>query len=342
MNSTMHNNTIAKTLSELTLGVPTVFEDLAAFPLQGSRTNVRDYLTLEQALSSKTARVTEVSESGSVPELKFVNDGVAPVLLLDGEELVGAKQNRILNLTILVPARSSILIPVSCVERGRWSRRSQEFSAARRTMYARGRAEKMEHVSAAMSVGGSRRANQGAVWASVTDKAECMNVSSDTEAMSDIYENRQQKLNEYMKAFPVADDQRGAVFCLGGRVAGLELFDRPATFSVLMPALVQSYALDAMEGRLHGGAPEAEAVAEFLSDLGQSVPQRFDALGLGQDLRFRSTTVSGAALEIDGELLHLLAFSRHNHGSGGRAEDDSQAPGYQSRVVPFSRRRRGH
>ena len=338
----MHNNTIAKTLSELTLGEPTVFEDLAAFPLQGPQGAVRDYLTLEQALSSKTARVTEVSDAGSVPELKFVNDGVAPVLLLDGEELVGAKQNRILNLTILVPAHSSILIPVSCVERGRWSRRSQEFSAARRTMYARGRAEKMEHVSAAMSVGGSRRANQGAVWASVMDKAHCMDVSSDTEAMSDIFENRQQKLNEYMKAFPVADDQRGAVFCLGGRVAGLELFDRPTTFSTLMPALVQSYALDAMEGRLHGGAPEVTAVAEFLSDLGQSVPQRFDALGLGKDLRFRSTTVAGAALEIDGELLHLLAFSRHNHGGPGAGQGQSPEPGYRSQVVPFSRRRRGH
>jgi hypothetical protein len=39
-----------------------------------------------------------------VPQLLFINDAMRPVLLLDGEELVGAKQNRVLNLTVLAPA----------------------------------------------------------------------------------------------------------------------------------------------------------------------------------------------------------------------------------------------
>ena len=337
----MQNNTIAKTVSGLSVGSPTVFEHLAAFPLRGAARAVEDYLTLEQALTGKTARVTEISESGSVPELRFVNDGNTPVLLLDGEELVGAKQNRILNLTILVAARSEILIPVSCVEQGRWSRRSEEFTAARRTMYARGRAEKMEHVSMAMA-GGSRRANQGAVWSSVTDKAACMGVSSDTGAMSDIYENRQAKLAEYTGAFVAGDEQCGAVFCLGGRVAGLELFDRPAVFGALFPALVQSYALDAMEGRLQGGVVSPDAVGEFLMELSETSARRFDALGIGEDLRFRDTRVSGAALEVEGRLVHLLAYARHSHTGDGEQKDATGEPGYRSRVLPFSRRRRGH
>jgi hypothetical protein len=45
-----------------------------------------------------------VSEGGSVPHLLFINDAMRPVLLLDGEELVGAKQNRVLNLTVLAAA----------------------------------------------------------------------------------------------------------------------------------------------------------------------------------------------------------------------------------------------
>ncbi len=57
---------------------------------------ISEYLTLDEALAAKTATVTEVSESGSVPELYFQNEGDLPVLLLDGEELVGAKQNRVL------------------------------------------------------------------------------------------------------------------------------------------------------------------------------------------------------------------------------------------------------
>jgi hypothetical protein len=90
------------------------------FPLLNGGGHTRSYQTLREALAAGTLRVTEVSEGGSVPRLSAVNDGDKAVLILDGEELVGAKQNRIANLTILVPAKRTIPIPVSCVEAGRW------------------------------------------------------------------------------------------------------------------------------------------------------------------------------------------------------------------------------
>ena len=40
-----------------------------------------------------------------------------------GEQLAGGKQNRVLNASILVPAKSELPIPVTCVERGRWALR---------------------------------------------------------------------------------------------------------------------------------------------------------------------------------------------------------------------------
>jgi len=45
--------------------------------------------------------------------------GDLPLLLLDGEQLVGAKQNWIMNMTVLVAAHTAVTIPVSCVERVR-------------------------------------------------------------------------------------------------------------------------------------------------------------------------------------------------------------------------------
>ena len=84
---------------------------------------------------------------GSVPELKVFNGLSQPVLLLDGEELIGAKQNRVLNLTIMVPADTEMMIPVSCVEAGRWQHISDGFVAADRTQFARGRAKKLSQVS---------------------------------------------------------------------------------------------------------------------------------------------------------------------------------------------------
>jgi len=64
----------------------------------------------------EAARITEVTESGSVPFLQVANGADRPLLLLDGEELIGAKQNRILNTTVLVAGHTEVTIPVSCVE----------------------------------------------------------------------------------------------------------------------------------------------------------------------------------------------------------------------------------
>jgi hypothetical protein len=71
---------------------------------------------LEQALDGGTLKITEVSEGGAVPFLRAENNGSKPVLILDGEELTGGKQNRIVNTTIIFSAETSMKIPVSCVE----------------------------------------------------------------------------------------------------------------------------------------------------------------------------------------------------------------------------------
>ena len=63
--------------------------------------------------------VTEVSQGGSVPDLRLINKSANKLLAVDGEELIGAKQNRIVNATFLIAANTEIIIPVSGVEQGR-------------------------------------------------------------------------------------------------------------------------------------------------------------------------------------------------------------------------------
>jgi hypothetical protein len=81
---------ISDTVSGTRLGDPITFRNMTVFPLFGQGITP-DYLTLDEALAQKRAKVTEVSEGGSVPELRFVNEGDMPVFLMDGEELIGAK-----------------------------------------------------------------------------------------------------------------------------------------------------------------------------------------------------------------------------------------------------------
>jgi hypothetical protein len=102
-------------LDQIKIGGKQVYKNLALFPLLSAQADSLDYLTLDEALKDGLVEVTEVSEGGHVPDLKVVNNSPRMILILDGEELVGAKQNRIVNTTILVAAYSTLDILVSGV-----------------------------------------------------------------------------------------------------------------------------------------------------------------------------------------------------------------------------------
>jgi len=106
-----------------------------------------EYLLLDEALSENLMEVVELDSDGSVPELKVVNKSPKMILILDGEELVGAKQNRIVNTTILVRGNAAIVIPVSCVEHGRWAYDTPQFHSQERMMSSNLRAMKTEQVN---------------------------------------------------------------------------------------------------------------------------------------------------------------------------------------------------
>ena len=167
---------INKALQAVTLGEVQSFENLQITPQLASTPGTADYLTLAEAQEQGLAVVTEVSESGSVPTLLLENTAEKAVFLLDGEELVGAKQNRILNLTLLVPAKTKLEIPVSCVEQGRWSHRTEAFESSERAFFSKGRARKAERVSESLRASGYRNSDQGEVWGDIGDKMASMDV----------------------------------------------------------------------------------------------------------------------------------------------------------------------
>ena len=84
-------------LGSLRLGEVQQFKNLAMVPVVSDYDDCLVYITLGEALGAGSIEIREVSEGGSVPELRVVNRAGKMVLILDGEELVGAKQNRIVN-----------------------------------------------------------------------------------------------------------------------------------------------------------------------------------------------------------------------------------------------------
>ncbi len=327
---------IDELLAGLESDKPQVFKNICMFPLLRSTRPDSDYIMLDQALNEAVVEITEISDGGSVPDLTLLNTGDKPVLLLDGEELVGAKQNRVLNLTILAPANATTTIPVTCVEAGRWSYNSSSFSSAPRTMFNRGRASKSDQVSMSMRDEGSRRSNQTAVWDEISLKSERMSVDSETGAMSDMYENYEDKLDEFVNGFQATQNQVGAMFSIDGLVMGVDVFDCPDTMAKTLNKLIRSYALDAIEtGDSKTGRADDRKATAFLKKIKKCRFDLFPAVGLGQDLRINSQSISGGALVEDDRAIHLWAFPL-------RSGQPSASPRMASHLARASRRRRMH
>lgn len=324
-------------LAGLTIGEPDRFGGLTVFPLSAPGQRRFPFLLLEDGLRSGQVTVREVNEHGSVPDLAVVNRSESPVLIVDGEELVGAKQNRIANLSLLVPARRTTIIPVSCVEAGRWDHSGQDFGVTERVQFSRGRAVRLRSVQRAMRLSGSRHSDQGEVWSAIERKADRMHAHSPTAAMSEIFERHGPALGEYVEKLTCNPGQVGALFAIGGNEFGLDLFSRSEVFARFFPKLVRSYAIDAMERRRSGEPADLNAASGFLDRLREGAFDAHPASALGHDVGIVARGAIAGALVVDGNTLHLTAFSDR---AAAEEPDSGTFPGSRQRREHLRRRRR--
>jgi hypothetical protein len=293
------------------LGAPVAHRGIVITPLFPRRDPVAHYLTLEEALP-QGFRIGELSDAGVVPELLAENPLAEDVLLYDGEELVGAKQNRILNASILVAAGSKLPISVSCVEEGRLHSQSAAFAAAPHAANPRLRRRKAEAQRAAPL---ARGIAQSDVWDEVALTADRLDVASPTRANADAFHGHRTSLAELEQAFALEHGQCGAVLAVGD-VLCLDAVSRPDAFATLWPKLRAGYLLDALD-RLDQAPATTEVVTGLIDTLSAARLARRASDGRGDDVRLESPRVLGSGLELDGELIQLSAFTREGS-AGGR------------------------
>jgi len=276
------------------------------------------YVLCAEALGSGMLTITE-QDVASVPELVAANAGDLPALLLDGEHLEGARQHRILNTTVLVPARSRTVIPVSCVERGRWHVQGRpDFAPSDVHAYARLRTLNKEQVARSARAGRGRATDQGAVWKDVAERSTELGAApSATGWMGDAIRDRRAAIEETLRAFPgPRAGQVGVVACVGGRPVALDVFDRPETLAPLWERLVRGYAMDAI-----GAEPEPSGRADvdrFLEAAAAADATEHDGVGLGTEVVLTSPEVVGSALVWEGAVVHAAAFARRREAASPR------------------------
>jgi len=292
----------------LATGEARAHRKLSMLALMGADRPGPAYLLLNDAMAAGLVTVGELSEGGSVPELLLENRADRPVLAVDGQELIGARQNRVLNLSLLLAAASKTVVPVSCVEQGRWRYESRDFSPSRNMMFASAKMSKSSHVTRSMRRDGSRHSDQGDVWDRVASKFEALGKESPTMAMDRVFVDFDADLGGFAQALTPVEGQRGAVYLVDGVLAGVELFDRAATFAALHESLTRSYAMDALEAERRKPAHRDVAdAAQFLSMLSTTEAEVWPAVGLGEDWRSSDAAVVLAALVVDGVAVHASA-----------------------------------
>jgi hypothetical protein len=175
----------------------------------------------------------------------------------------------------------------------------------------------MAQVSASLQSTGTRYSNQGAVWQDIDEKSRRLNTTSRTSAMAGIFEQHASALQEYVDSFKTEEGQVGAVFLIGGKVGGFELFDSPDTLQKLWPKLLRSYGLDALDRAVAAGEGDenpppgvgTNKVEAFLQRLSGAESKPYPAVGEGEDIRLSSAGLTGAALAARGRVIHLSAFA---------------------------------
>ncbi len=296
-----------------------VYSNLTLFPLLAPNGIKPDYLTLDQALDGNFVEITELDDAGRVPELKLINLGKKKVLIIEGEELVGAKQNRIVNSSFLIAGKAEVIIPVSCVEQGRWRYESDKFESGKKIMHASLRRNHQQDVSYSLRHGDGYLSNQGRIWDGIAEKSARMKVAAPTGAMADVFESYEDSLSEFIDKFKLIEWQVGAIFAINGQVLGLECFGCHDTFKRFFNKLVKSYALDADSPKSQPSkSVPPDKARKFIASVIKSKGEGHPSLGLGENITFESRIVSGAALVEGNRVLHLSAFKKEGKGNPTR------------------------
>jgi hypothetical protein len=304
-------NAVKSRLQSVRFAQAQVYKNIAIVPLVAPADGTFQYRTLGEALGSSDLAITEVSATGSVPELMVVNRGDKSVLLIDGEELAGAKQNRVLNTSILLKEVSETKIPVSCTEQGRWAYTSKAFSESGNVMAYKSRSRKTRSVQFSLEASAGHKSDQGEVWHGIAELQAKACAPSPTSAMSDVYKARQEELHKCDEIFKTVDNQIGLVAFIDGTPAGADLVSLPAAYVKLHPKLVRSYALEALLNPKQQ-TPLDDTIAtharQFLDEIAAAEQRPFPSIGHGTDYRFKGKALAGTALVHENEVIHAAFF----------------------------------
>ena len=294
-------------LPELTVGAAARHGGVTVLPIFATTAlPCADYDLGAEAIERGDLEICEMPE-GATGQLRARNRGRRATLLVDGDHLLGAKQNRMLTSSALVGGGREVALPVACVEQGRWQGPSARFSGVAQLGSPRLRRIARLTVSRALRDTGRRTADQSQIWQQIARQQQSLRVASATSALSHTYAARAADIGQIADRLLYPTGAIGVALGVGAELVSVDLFDNPRTCAHYWRRLVEGAALDSLGAVPRSAGLAGGEVARVLDELRAADWSAVAAVGDGDELRAHGPSAAGALLLLGGRVVHLGA-----------------------------------
>lgn len=266
---------------------------LRVFTIHPQKAFSKPILELSDALDQQLAEVTETDAGGTVQELLVHNRSESYLLLYEGSLLKGAKQNRVVNATLLLPPLSKNHIPASCVEQGRWRYSSSSFSSSPYGAPQFLRKSLRRQIDERSDLKG----NQGQTWEDIRRYSIHKKVASPSYDFEDIY-HRSDKSERIFPQGLQLPLTAGVLVDTQGECT-MDFVASEKAFASVLPRLLAGYELSQKDQASAPLAKPAVTIGEWITK-GSVFEQ--PSLGVGTDVRIKSDHCLISALLVESTL----------------------------------------
>ncbi|MRR20716.1 hypothetical protein EG827_11075 [bacterium] len=295
----------------------TAFGNAAIVQLISLPFSTLSFLPAGPAIGSGGLIISELTASGSVGQLTALNKTADYLLLTDADVLTGAKQNRVVNRSVLLAPSSKTVIEVSCVERLRWDYRSTTFSSPGSVADPGLRGRKAGTFSRMKTEHEPGFPNtQGEVWDHVSENLACEGLHSRTESYEELLQFRMQKTGRAYPECSPAGGCNGLAVILDGKVISADIFGNEESYRYYFPMLrdaaftLSRHCAKKEETDMHEAYFKAlEAIDEF-SDASRHPEESHP--GAGMLNMVETEHIVGFSLVHGEEMIHNALFARHD------------------------------
>lgn len=283
-------------LKHLSLAKMQNYENITVVPILSDTNTPFDVLDLKKGLKMGLVTIGEC-DSTNVEKVKLKNNSISPLILLDGEEIAGSLQNRIISQTMIIAPKSEMEIPVNCSEKGRNEYKS-EFQYSDYIANSNTRRKKVYN---------KNKLRQNVVWSSIDDLEKDKNTCSKTNALRDSYEKNKYDIDSYLKHFKMENNQIG-VICIVENKVGLEIFNNHSLYEKYNEMLLRSYIIDSSnKEKINISNKELENILDSIND--DSFIKK-EAVGLGKYYKISNSYGNGHILIYENNMVHANFFKK--------------------------------